>query len=57
MTNKEKLCSLDSYEAMEMIFWLVLEYGSWYTNSRLAVQEWLDKEVDGDEIILADGDL
>lgn len=44
MTNKEYLSTLSNDEWFVLVDWLFHKYGMWYTNSRIAIIEWLDKE-------------
>lgn len=44
MTNKEYLLTLSDRECAEKIMWLWLQYSLGYTESLLAVQDWLGKE-------------
>jgi len=44
MTNKEYLLTLSDKECAEKIRWLYLDYSMQYTDSLLAVRDWLGKE-------------
>jgi hypothetical protein len=44
MTNKEYLLTLSDEECAKKIRWLWMHYSVWYTDSLLAVQDWLGKE-------------
>ena len=44
MTNKEYLLTLSDKECAKKIKWLYWDYSMQYTDSILAVQEWLGEE-------------
>lgn len=44
MTNKEYLSTLSTEDWFMLVDWLFHRYGLWYTHSRIAIIEWLDKE-------------
>lgn len=44
MTNQEKLSTITAEEFFDKIMWLLHEYGKRYTDSRLAIIEWLQTE-------------
>ena len=44
MTNKEYMATLTSEEVYDLLDWLMNVYGRGFTNSRLAIIEWLDEE-------------
>lgn len=44
MTNKEWMATLTAEEFYDMIGWLTRVYSKQFTDSRLAIIEWLDKE-------------
>ena len=44
MTNQEKLSTITAEEFYDKIMWLLHEYGKYYTDSRLAIIEWLQAE-------------
>ena len=44
MTNKEWMGTLTAEEFYDMMEWLTRVYSKQFTNSRLAIIEWLDKE-------------
>ena len=46
MTNQEKLSTITAEEFYDKIMWLLHEYGKRYADSRLAIMEWLDSEVE-----------
>lgn len=44
MTNKEHLATLSSDEWVQRVEWLYHIYGKGFTQTLLAVKDWLDKE-------------
>ena len=44
MTNKEHIATLSSDEWVQRVEWLYHIYGKGYTQTLLAVKDWLDKE-------------
>lgn len=44
ITNQEKLSTITAEEFYDKIWWLLHEYGKRYTDSRLAIIEWLQAE-------------
>ena len=44
MTNKEYLSTLSNEDWHMQVDWLFHKYAMWYTDSRIAIIEWLDKE-------------
>ena len=44
MTNKEHLATLSSDEWIQRVEWLYHIYGKGYTQTLLAVKDWLDKK-------------
>ena len=44
MTNKEWMATLTAEEFYDMMVWLTRVYSKQFTDSRLAIIEWLDKE-------------
>jgi len=44
MTNKEYLSTLSNEDWHMLVDWLFHKYALRYTNSRIAIIEWLDKE-------------
>lgn len=44
MTNQEKLSAITAEEFFDKIMWLLHEYGKRYSNSKLAITEWLQAE-------------
>lgn len=44
MTNKEWMATLTAEEFYDTMEWLIRVYSKQFTDSRLAIIEWLDKE-------------
>lgn len=45
-TNQQMLANISAEEFYDKIMWLLHDYGKRYSNSRLAITEWLDSEVE-----------
>lgn len=45
MTNQQTLATLSAEEFYDKIMWLLHDYGKRYSDSRLAIIEWLQKEI------------
>lgn len=44
MSNKEYLSTLSNDDWYILVDWLFHNYSMWYTDSRIAIIEWLDKD-------------
>lgn len=44
MTNKEHLATLSSLEWVQRVDWLYHGFGKWYTDTPVAIMDWLEKE-------------
>lgn len=46
LTNQQMLATISAEEFYDKIMWLLHDYGKSFTNSRLAIIEWLNSEVE-----------
>ena len=44
MTNKEWLATLSTEDWWKTVYWLIFDYGMQYTDTRIAVMNWLDEK-------------
>ena len=49
ITNQKNLLTLTAEEFYDKIMWLLHDYGKRYTDSRIAIVEWLDSEVENEQ--------
>ena len=48
-TNQQMLATISAEEFYDKIMWLLHDYGKRYSNSRIAIVEWLDSEVEDEQ--------
>ena len=44
MTNREWLATLSTEDWWKTVYWLIFDYGMGYTDTRIAVMNWLDEK-------------
>lgn len=49
LTNQQMLATISAEEFYDKIMWILHEYGKRYTDSRIAITEWLDSEVEDEQ--------